>query len=185
MSSSLASAPVPRKTVLFLPLVWEAGVVAIFGVVIYWIAHKFDLLEKTYAFTRKYEHLNLDEVFFVFLFFFLYFFALSLVAVRKWRQASEANQRLRETNQEQERAAGEINKLRGLIPICAKCSRMKDDQGHWRRVEDYLSARADVDFSHGLCPACVALLYPELDMLALAQEKQMAGEEESGTKDDA
>jgi hypothetical protein len=147
MSASLAKAPFHGKSVLFLPLLWEAILVACFGAVIYWTAGKFDLLEKTLELTRKYEHLNLDEVFFVFVFFFMYFFALSLVAVRKWRQAAEANERLAEMNRELKQADREIHQLRGLIPICAKCNRMKDDQGYWRRVEDYIGSRADVDFS--------------------------------------
>jgi hypothetical protein len=183
MSASLARAPFNRKSVLLLPLFWEGLVIACFGVLIYWIGHKFSLMEKAYELTGLSQPANLGGAFAVFLLFFLYFFALALVAVRKWRQAAATNQRLLEANQELEQAAKEINKLRGLIPICAKCNRMKDDQGYWRRVEDFLSARAEVEFTHGLCPACVAILYPQLDMVKLAREKRLAKKDDSSGED--
>jgi hypothetical protein len=184
MSASLAREPINhRKSVLLLPLFWEGVVIACFGALIYWISHEFSILERAYELTGLNQPANLGGALAVFLLFFAYFFVLALVAVHKWRQAAEANQRLLEANQELEQTAREINKLRGLIPICAKCNRMKDDQGYWRRVEDYLSARAEVEFTHGLCPACVALLYPQLDMVKLAQEKRLAKKDGSGGGD--
>jgi PAS domain-containing protein len=53
-------------------------------------------------------------------------------------------------------ASHEIGELQGIIPICASCKRIRDDEGYWRQVEDYLSIHASVDFTHGLCPECLA-----------------------------
>ncbi len=55
----------------------------------------------------------------------------------------------------------ELQVLRGLLPICASCKRIRDDQGYWHEVEDYLSRASDLLFSHGICQECVAVLYPE------------------------
>ncbi len=63
-----------------------------------------------------------------------------------------------------EKALGEVKTLRGFIPICASCKNIKDDQGYWHRVEEYVRDHTDADFSHGLCPDCVKKLYPELDI---------------------
>ncbi len=69
---------------------------------------------------------------------------------------------------ERERLIGELREalarietLHGLIPICAGCKKVRDDQGFWHQVEAYIEARSQAEFSHGLCPDCVARLYPE------------------------
>jgi hypothetical protein len=56
---------------------------------------------------------------------------------------------------------GELVELRGLLPICARCKRVRDQAQTWHSVERYLSKRLDVDFTHGLCPECLAELYPQ------------------------
>jgi len=48
----------------------------------------------------------------------------------------------------------QIQALTGLLPICATCKRIRDDQGYWEQVETYLSKHAEVTFSHSICPAC-------------------------------
>ena len=60
-----------------------------------------------------------------------------------------------------EKAMSEIKVLRGIIPICSHCKKVRDDDGYWRQVESYISTRTDARFSHGICTDCVDLLYPE------------------------
>jgi PAS domain-containing protein len=55
----------------------------------------------------------------------------------------------------------EIVGLRTLIPICAQCKRIRSDTNYWEGLEKYLRTHHDLDFSHGICPACIELLYPE------------------------
>lgn len=57
-------------------------------------------------------------------------------------------------------ALAEVRTLGGLLPICAACKRIRDDQGYWREVEAYVSAHTEATFSHGLCPACVPHYFP-------------------------
>jgi len=61
-----------------------------------------------------------------------------------------------------EKALKEIKQLQGIIPICASCKQIRDDQGAWNQLEQYISMHSDAQFSHGICPACKAKLYPEL-----------------------
>jgi hypothetical protein len=53
-----------------------------------------------------------------------------------------------------EKAQQEIKMLRGIIPICASCKRVRDDAGYWQQVEQYVSEHSDAVFTHGLCPTC-------------------------------
>jgi PAS domain S-box-containing protein len=61
---------------------------------------------------------------------------------------------------EQSRQA-ELNDLRGLLPICVSCKKIRDDHGYWQRLETYICAHSRAEFSHGLCPACADRLYAE------------------------
>jgi PAS domain-containing protein len=54
----------------------------------------------------------------------------------------------------------EINALQSLIPICMKCKKVRDNQQHWKSMDDYFHEHAGVDFSHGLCPVCIKEVYP-------------------------
>ncbi len=56
----------------------------------------------------------------------------------------------------------EINTLGGLLPICAKCKRIRDDQGYWNQIEAYISDHSKAVFSHSICPDCASKLYPSL-----------------------
>jgi hypothetical protein len=57
-------------------------------------------------------------------------------------------------------ATEEIKTLRGILPICASCKKIRDDEGYWNQIEQYISDRSDAKFSHGICPECVRKLYP-------------------------
>ena len=58
-----------------------------------------------------------------------------------------------------EQSKREIKTLRGFLPICAGCKRIRDDKGDWTQIEAYISKRSDAEFSHGLCPDCALRLY--------------------------
>jgi len=62
---------------------------------------------------------------------------------------------------EREHAAKQIKELQGLLPICASCKKIRDDQGNWEQIESYIAARSPTQFSHGLCPQCAERLYPD------------------------
>ena len=62
-----------------------------------------------------------------------------------------------------ERALENVHTLRGLLPICSSCKRIRNDQGYWDEIESYLLEHAGAVFSHALCPTCIAELYPDVD----------------------
>jgi len=59
-------------------------------------------------------------------------------------------------------ALAKVKTLKGLIPICSSCKKIRDDQGYWTQLETYLKEHSDAEFSHGLCLDCVRKLYPDL-----------------------
>jgi len=59
-------------------------------------------------------------------------------------------------------ALSEINILRGSLPICSSCKKIRDDKGAWNQIESYVSEHSEAVFSHGMCPGCVKELYPDI-----------------------
>lgn len=58
-------------------------------------------------------------------------------------------------------ALAQVKKLSGFLPICASCKKIRDDQGYWRQVEEYIREHSEAEFSHGICPECAKRLYPD------------------------
>ena len=63
-----------------------------------------------------------------------------------------------------EDAMNQVNTLKGLLPICSYCKKIRDDKGYWNQLESYIGTRADVDFSHSICPECAEKYFPDLDL---------------------
>ena len=86
--------------------------------------------------------------------------ALALRAERITRKAREQELLLR--TQELEHALREVKVLRGFIPICANCKRVRTDTGDWQRLEDYIQKHSEAEFSHGICQQCTREMYPDV-----------------------
>jgi hypothetical protein len=56
---------------------------------------------------------------------------------------------------------GELVRLRGMLPICMQCKKVRDDAGYWAEVSGYLEEHLEVQFTHSLCPDCRGQLFPE------------------------
>jgi PAS domain S-box-containing protein len=55
----------------------------------------------------------------------------------------------------------EIKQLRGMLPICSSCKKIRDDKGYWSQIETYIKEHSEAEFTHGICPECLIKLYPE------------------------
>ena len=69
------------------------------------------------------------------------------------------NQELIDRTQELENAIQEIHILQGILPMCANCKKIRNDEGYWEKVENYIEKHSDVLFTHGFCPDCEQELY--------------------------
>jgi len=86
---------------------------------------------------------------------------LRLAAFEQEQRLHEQRATLRRLNRELEETLRHVHRLEGLLPICAGCKAIRDEEGRWVPVERYVGARSAAEFSHGLCPDCTARLYPE------------------------
>ena len=71
------------------------------------------------------------------------------------------NHELAERNAQLEQALDEIKTLRGILPICTFCKKVRNDKGYWERVDLYIRSHSELEFSHGVCPECLQKHYPE------------------------
>jgi len=55
-----------------------------------------------------------------------------------------------------------VTRLRGMLPICAHCKKIRDDQGYWNQIESYIADHSEAEFSHGICPECMKTYYPDI-----------------------
>jgi len=142
-------------------IVCELVLIGVLGVIVFFVASKMDAFERVVIFVHTYEQLEMDEVIIVLIYFFIAFFIFTL---RRLVELRAAKQLLIKSNKKLQAVLDEVGQLRGVLPICASCKKIRDDDGYWQAVEGYISSHSEVNFSHGLCPDCVTKLYPNLDL---------------------
>ena len=131
----LPSGHVNLRNVMFAPLNLEGKTVGIMG-----------LANKPQDFTE--EDSEIAEV----------FGDLAAIALQNSRHLDI----LQEKNISLEKAIAEIKTLKGIVPICMHCKQIRDDEGFWKQVEQYVTERSEARFSHSICPDCLKIQNPEL-----------------------
>ncbi len=71
---------------------------------------------------------------------------------------------LEDKNAQLQKALVEIKTLRGILPLCSFCKKIRDDKGYWEQVDVYIYKYSEADISHSICPDCAKEHYPELDI---------------------
>jgi hypothetical protein len=84
------------------------------------------------------------------------FVAFSVTTIRRMLEQERA------LAHELQAALDEVKVLKGLLPICAACKKIRNKEGRWEQLEAYLATRSEVEFTHSICPACARALYPEI-----------------------
>ena len=157
-------------------------VIAVVSLLVFLLSIRIDLFEKIVYFSYQYENYEIDEVITLFL---ILFFGFLVFSFRRWREldrevlAHIASEKQKdEVIDNLEKAMDEIKQLKGLLPICSNCKKIRDDDGYWQILENYISEHSLATFSHSICPDCLEKLYPEL---AKEIAKDIAGEKNKGT----
>jgi len=84
-----------------------------------------------------------------------------LARVRSGHRVCALQMSLQAKVHELEAALAEVHQLRGLIPICMHCHRIRSDSAHWQKLEGYIEAHSTATFSHSVCDECLAKHYPD------------------------
>jgi CheY-like chemotaxis protein len=82
---------------------------------------------------------------------------------------------LRGRNEELEQSLQTIRRLKGLLPICMYCKRIRSDENYWQQIEAYIHEQTGTDFSHGICPECFEQRFPEYHRRAQGGEESQQG----------
>jgi len=85
-----------------------------------------------------------------------------ITAVRDIRERKKNEREREHLISELKDALAKVKTLKGLLPICSSCKKIRDDKGYWNRIETYIESHSEADFTHGICPECMQKLYPEL-----------------------
>jgi len=85
----------------------------------------------------------------------------NIVDISERKQTEEQRDRLIADLQ---KALSEVKTLRGFLPICSHCKKIRDDKGYWNQIESYIRDRSDAEFSHGICPECTKKYYPDFNL---------------------
>lgn len=97
--------------------------------------------------------------FLIILLVIFYFYSRKIHASKKLIEYT--NTELETLNTELQEKIAEIKTLSGLLPICSHCKKIRNDGGYWEQLEGYISQHTSAKFSHGICPECMAALYPD------------------------
>ncbi len=87
-----------------------------------------------------------------------------VIVMRDITEGKRAEEEKEELIAELQKSLKEVKALRGILPICSSCKKIRDDKGYWNQIEAYIRDHSEADFSHSLCPECVSKLYPGLDI---------------------
>ena len=137
----------------------DALTLALIAIISFLIFSKFDVLEKAIEFARRYEHYEIDEIISTSL---VLMFALFFIVLKNKKKALRLNTELEKKSKKLEDAIAEIKQLKGILPLCSYCKRIRDDSGSWEQVDTYLQKHSGADISHSLCPDCIKEHYPQI-----------------------
>jgi len=163
MRSALNQYPEKKNTRI---LILELAGILISSVFVFMISARFDVMERFTALLRHYETWELDELVIVALFLVT---ALTFFSIRRWMAFKTVNAALRQRNRDLQYALIQIKELKGVLPICSVCKKIRDDEDSWHQLEAYIESHTHAEFTHGICPECTRKLYPDYDAFKRAR----------------
>jgi hypothetical protein len=112
-----------------------------------------------------FQNTGFNSVFFIAVLIFEIWFGLLVMMMNNQRMEEAlvaSGKELKDRVAELEKLISEVKVLKGLLPICSSCKKIRDDKGYWNRLEDYIDAHSEATFTHGLCPECVLKFEKEI-----------------------
>jgi len=128
---------------------WQPWIV-LFGLLLFTILLAFYMLRKI-QYTAEVEQREIKQA------------QTNLQLEDEIRERTAAEKKRNKTILKLQQALDEVKVLRGILPICASCKKIRDDKGYWKQIESYIKDHSEAEFSHGICPDCAKKLYPDFD----------------------
>ena len=89
---------------------------------------------------------------------------MGLLLLRQQETEKELEKIVADRTNKLQRSLEEIKTLRGILPICSFCKKVRDDQGYWEQVDVYIRKYSEADISHSICPECMKKHYPDYNI---------------------
>jgi hypothetical protein len=86
---------------------------------------------------------------------------MAIENARRFQEIMNRERQLKKEKEKLEAALIMVKQLSGILPICSHCKKIRDENGRWNRLEQYIQAHSEADFSHSICPECLDIHYPE------------------------
>jgi hypothetical protein len=139
----------------------DIAIIAVISLFSFYLFGRFDVLEKIVEFSSEYERFEIDEMVSTFI---VLVFCLVWFSIRRWHEKIKINDIISQRNKELQHAYDEIKQLKGILPLCSFCKKIRDESGYWEQVDVYLQKHSEADISHSICDKCMKKHYPEESM---------------------
>ncbi len=87
-----------------------------------------------------------------------------LINIRDTQERRQAEKTQAKLVKDLQEALNKVKLLKGLLPICSHCKKIRDDEGYWTQIEEYIREHSEAEFSHSICPTCIKTHYGDLDL---------------------
>lgn len=129
------------------------GIVSIFAI-------KYDISEIIVGYVQKHKDWELDELITISIYLV---FSFVFFSIRRWFESVRSEKELKRSLDNLQKALAEVKQLKGILPICTYCKKIRDDEGYWHKVEEYIQQHSEADISHSLCPKCRIIIYEDVE----------------------
>ncbi len=136
----------------------DLSIICIGLVIVYILDTRYDIFEMFLRYIQKHETWELDELITISIYLVLSFVFFSL---RRWQDSARSERELKQSLDKLEKANEEIKQMKGILPICSYCKKIRDDEGYWHQVEVYIHEHLEAEFAHSLCPKCRKIIYED------------------------
>jgi hypothetical protein len=136
----------------------DLSIICIGLFIVYILDTRYDIFEMFLRYIQKHETWELDELITISIYLVLSFVFFSL---RRWQDSARSERELKRNLDKLEKANEEIKQMKGILPICSYCKKIRDDEGYWHQVEVYIHEHSEAEFAHSLCPKCRKTIYED------------------------
>ncbi len=125
----------------------------------YFTFSHFDVLEMIVLFSSQHEVYEIDELVSASI---VLAFCLVIFSIRRWQEILQYNTVLAKQNNELQHVLNQLKVLKGILPTCSYCKKIRNHDGSWEQMESYINTHSEAEFSHSICPDCINIPMEEL-----------------------